>query len=1481
MKSYKHQLAKMTFVCLLSTQLQGQFASVEPTGLPYHIIVSEVLIDGLPAAPGTELGFFDDTLCVGVGVVPSSGNIDVVTWEGSTSPSLPGFTAGNVITAKLYANIYGSFMEMDANISFELGGGTYGSGSYSVVSLSGVTGIAPNIYVNNSNIQFGPVSLGETAEIPIEITNQGNVPLNISSVTSNNDQFEIANYSGEIAINETISLNIGFSPSDASQISGEITIVSNDPDDPNKLIYLSGQGVPPSQAVIGISTDVIDFGTVNMGSSTWEPIEVFNTGAVVLTINSLSLSSSTTPFSIQEESFSVEPGNVYSLNITFSPTSSGSYNEQLTLWSNASNNSAISVNLSGVGYDSYFLPVPPTGLPYSVIVQNVNIDGHGLSEGDEIGLFQYNQTTDDDFCVGSFVYDDNSATSIQAVAWEEETEQGLQGFTPGSPIIIKCWATTFDSTIEMMPTVEWSVGNGSYGFGEFSVVALSAESGIAPEISLNTYLIEYPPMQVGQSYSESVFITNTGETNLTVNNISTDNDAFNFSNNYVVVEPEQSAEIYVVFTPQSATPHEGHLLIQSNDPTSPEEVITLLGQGLPETSGELDISFDPISFSSTIIGESSLLYLPLFNSGSEVVVVSALEFECDEYSTISENGFEIDPGEIAQLPISFSPTSIGLNNCIVSITNSSINHPYFSIELSGIGYEGFFNTVSPTGLPHTIVVESLTGPFDTIQTGDEIGIFDGSIAVGVIVVTDEDTLSGVAWEANMDNDLLGFSVGNPISFRYFTHNNNDPVIYDANHITITGTGNFGHHPYTSVTISATNNPLIPSNIQSIPDINTTEDIGLFQTGVFLNEYFTHPYDPLTYSFHSPSSEGITTELSNESELLITTDENWFGITDIFVSATDGYFTVSDTTLLTVDNINDAPTISHQADTSTFEDTHLVLPIIINDIDEDELDITFLTDVNLISASYDNGFATFIPAMDSSGLAIITAYVSDGELIDSMSFSLTIIPVNDAPGITPVPDLTMMEDDTLFHTLEIIDVENDSISVFVESLEPNINVTTIGFEIMIIPEPNWFGSGEIQVIASDSFLQDTIHINVSVESANDAPTITHQADTSTFEDTHLVLPIIINDIDEDELDITFLTDVNLISASYDNGFATFIPAMDSSGLAIITAYVSDGELIDSMSFSLTIIPVNDAPGITPVPDLTMMEDDTLFHTLEIIDVENDSISVFVESLEPNINVTTIGFEIMIIPEPNWFGSGEIQVIASDSFLQDTIHINVSVENANDAPTTFELVLLDTVFITIHNVETEPLTIEWGESFDEDNDEITYAFEGDLMATEENGQIHMMNMDTTLTSTSFQISYQELFNTISSYEFGTAELIWNVFASDGIDSVWASNGPAEVYIDIQEVLSTHEGFLPKAYALYQNYPNPFNPTTTFEYDLPKASDVTLRIYDITGREVNQIQFFQKPAGKHRFVINGSDLGSGMYFLHFSSGFFQSIKKMILLK
>ena len=87
-------------VSLVSSGATAQFVSVEPTGLPYHVIVSSVLVNGVPAIDGTEIGIFDDTLCVGAGVFPGvNENIDIVTWEGSSNPYLPGFTAGSSISA--------------------------------------------------------------------------------------------------------------------------------------------------------------------------------------------------------------------------------------------------------------------------------------------------------------------------------------------------------------------------------------------------------------------------------------------------------------------------------------------------------------------------------------------------------------------------------------------------------------------------------------------------------------------------------------------------------------------------------------------------------------------------------------------------------------------------------------------------------------------------------------------------------------------------------------------------------------------------------------------------------------------------------------------------------------------------------------------------------------------------------------------------------------------------------------------------------------------------------------------------------------------------------------------------------------------------------------------------------------------------------------------------------------------------------------
>jgi len=86
---------------------------------------------------------------------------------------------------------------------------------------------------------------------------------------------------------------------------------------------------------------------------------------------------------------------------------------------------------------------------------------------------------------------------------------------------------------------------------------------------------------------------------------------------------------------------------------------------------------------------------------------------------------------------------------------------------------------------------------------------------------------------------------------------------------------------------------------------------------------------------------------------------------------------------------------------------------------------------------------------------------------------------------------------------------------------------------------------------------------------------------------------------------------------------------------------------------------------------------------------------------------------------------------------------------------------------------------------------------------------------------------------------------------------------------------------SFDLNQNFPNPFNPSTVISYQLPVTSNVTLKVYDILGREVAKLVNEEKPAGTYEVQFNASGLTSGIYFYQLSTGNYTETKKMILLK
>jgi len=94
------------------------------------------------------------------------------------------------------------------------------------------------------------------------------------------------------------------------------------------------------------------------------------------------------------------------------------------------------------------------------------------------------------------------------------------------------------------------------------------------------------------------------------------------------------------------------------------------------------------------------------------------------------------------------------------------------------------------------------------------------------------------------------------------------------------------------------------------------------------------------------------------------------------------------------------------------------------------------------------------------------------------------------------------------------------------------------------------------------------------------------------------------------------------------------------------------------------------------------------------------------------------------------------------------------------------------------------------------------------------------------------------------------------------------------------------LPKSFTLSQNYPNPFNPRTSIDFELPKASDVRLMIFNLMGQIVKEYNVRELPIGYHRYVWDGRDasgnmVSGGVYIYTLTAGDFKQTKKMILLK
>jgi hypothetical protein len=108
----------------------------------------------------------------------------------------------------------------------------------------------------------------------------------------------------------------------------------------------------------------------------------------------------------------------------------------------------------------------------------------------------------------------------------------------------------------------------------------------------------------------------------------------------------------------------------------------------------------------------------------------------------------------------------------------------------------------------------------------------------------------------------------------------------------------------------------------------------------------------------------------------------------------------------------------------------------------------------------------------------------------------------------------------------------------------------------------------------------------------------------------------------------------------------------------------------------------------------------------------------------------------------------------------------------------------------------------------------------------------------------------------------------------------NGIAD-YLDIRSTVKVDDLSQIISPNLAQNYPNPFNPSTTIKYSIPKQSNVTIKVFDVLGREVTTLVNKEQSQGNYEVDFDGTKLSSGIYFYRLQAGDFVETKKMILIK
>ena len=573
-------------------------------------------------------------------------------------------------------------------------------------------------------IDFGVIAVNNSDVRTIYIKNNGSNSVDLDCITLTGSGFSIdtalppqlnnCNDNSLYQLNggESLELRIRFSPSAENFYEGYIEIKDNLGNVLRK-IKLKGEGEnnpTPSIEVIesdGVNDGTLNFGDVKSGTVKVESVIIKNTGNVTLTVNAYT---DTSEFGIEPIgkliSFNLNPSEQVVLKVIFDATSlkGGTYEGKMYITETSTSATMKTINLKATVIVPANLAItdlqgnPISSLDFGSVkvgstvqrtiviknTSNVPLNVKVTSYDKKFKVGRYDPRT------GGIIFSVSQLFTLQPGESQQIVIQFDSANLLGEPILSRgdYTATLFVTTKE----------------GDFRTSIDLKVTLTAPILRVDTDILDFGEVDVGNSKTLSLKIYNDGDANMNITSCGTPPKGFAITQCPTSVAPGGSEELKITFNPQEPGDYTGTIKFETDAGT---KEISLKGKG---KGAKIELSSNFLDFGLISVGDSKTMVIEVKNTGTEELIINSIDTTNlpDEIKLISVNlPTSIAPGTSLTLTLKFSPSIDQVYRGYFTINSNAFNNPSLDVYVQGIG------------VPLNVTIEPGVVDFGTVNVGEE------------------------------------------------------------------------------------------------------------------------------------------------------------------------------------------------------------------------------------------------------------------------------------------------------------------------------------------------------------------------------------------------------------------------------------------------------------------------------------------------------------------------------------------------------------------------------------------------------------------------------------------------------------------------------------------------------------------------------------------------------------------------------------------